>query len=64
MNRLTLSIITTATAVTSGLLLMTTGGPRITPEVAAYNFIGTLGLFAAIVLGARTVISATRKKDD
>jgi ubiquinone biosynthesis protein len=63
-NRLTLAVLSTGTAIASALMLATRGGPRITDHLGAYDLLGTIGLAAAIILGMRVVVGTSEDPDD
>jgi ubiquinone biosynthesis protein len=62
-DRVVLAVLATGTAIASVLLLATPGGLQVAKGLSAYRLVGTIGLFAAIIIGMRAIITVTRTTD-
>jgi ubiquinone biosynthesis protein len=62
-ERVILALLATGTAIASVLLLATPGGPQVANDLSAYQLIGTIGLFAAIIIGMRAIIGNSHPDD-
>jgi ubiquinone biosynthesis protein len=62
-ERVILALLATGTAIASVLLLATPGGPQVANDFSAYQLIGTIGLFAAIIIGMRAIIGNSHPDD-
>jgi hypothetical protein len=63
-DRVVLAVLATGTAIASVLLLATPGGLQVAKGLSAYRLVGTIGLFAAIIIGMRAIITGNRDPDD
>src|SRR4029450_1469733 len=62
-ERVVLALLATGTAIASVLLLATPGGPQVANDFSADRLIGTIGLFAAIIIGMRAIIGNSHPDD-
>lgn len=63
-ERVVLALLASGIAIASVMLLATPGGPQVAADLGVYELIGTIGLFASIIIGMRAIITGNGHPED